>query len=220
MAEDNMIEEKKNKNKLPIPSKKIDEIAKFLIKKITEETKETRFLGAKKILALVAGGVLSFLDWYPKNWPYLKDPEAYEVTKRFNIPYLKRILRRLEKQKLVEVKEERGKQIVKITDAGRVKILKYAIDEIKLKEPKKWDGYWWLVSYDLPEEMGHLRNLIRRYFLSWGFYPIHKSVYLHAYPCWNEIEFLREYFGVREYIKVFKVEKIENDRIFREFFGI
>jgi hypothetical protein len=219
-----MVGEKKNKNKLksklPIPAEKVDEIAKFLTKRIIEEERERRFLGAKKILALVAGGVFSFLDWYPKNWAYLEDPEAYGVTKRFNIPYLKRILRRLEKQKLIKVKEEKGKQIVKITDAGRTRVLKYAIEEIKIKEPIKWDGRWWLVSYDLPEEMAHLRSLIRRYFLSWGFCPIHKSVYLHAYPCGDEIEFLREYFGVGEYIKVFKVEKIENDKVFREFFDI
>ena len=194
------IKRKKNKDKLPIPAEKVDEISKFLSKRIVEETKERKFLGVKKILALIAGGVFSFLDWYPKNWAYLEDPEAYGVTKRFNIPYLKRILKRLEKQKLVEVKEKKEKQIVKITDAGRIRILKYAIDEIKIKEPIKWDGRWWLVSYDLPEKMAHLRSLIRRYFLSWGFCPIHKSVYLHAYPCWNEIDFLREYFGVGEYI--------------------
>lgn len=215
-----MIKEKKKKGKLPIPAEKIDKIAKFLFKKMEDDLKERKFLGVKKILSLVGAEVLSFLDWYPKNWAYLKDPEAYEVTKRFNIPYLKRTLRRLEKQKLVEIKEKKGKQIVKITDAGRVKILKYAIDEIKLKAPKKWDGYWWLVSYDLPEKMARFRNILRHYFLSWGFYPLHESVYLHAYPCRDETTFLKEYLGIGEYIKIFKVQVLENDKIFKEFFGV
>lgn len=205
---------------LPLPAEKINKIARFFCDKLKEDAEERKFLGVKKVLNLVGAGVLSMLDWYPKDWAYIKDPEAYEVTKRFNIPYLKRTLRKLTKQKLVTIKEKKGKQIVEITDKGRVQILRFAINDIKLKKPKKWDGSWWLISYDLPENLVHLRNSVRNYFLSWGFYPIHKSVYLHAYPCCDEIIFLKEYLGVGEYIKVFKVKEIENDKLFRDFFGI
>ena len=88
------------------------------------------------------------------------------------------------------------------------------------EKPSFWDKKWWLVSYDLPEKMGNLRDGIRKYLLYLGFFPINKSVYLHAYPCNEQIEFLREYFGIGEYIRIFKVDRIENDKEFKEYFDL
>jgi phenylacetic acid degradation operon negative regulatory protein len=127
---------------------------------------------------------------------------------------------RLKKQKLVEIDEEEGIQVVKITEAGRRRILKYAIDELAIKKPKFWDGRWTLVSYDIPEDMSWQRDTFRDYLRAWGFFPLEKSVFLHAYPCQKEIEFLREYLGIGEYVNIFTVSRIEKDRAFRKYFGI
>jgi DNA-binding transcriptional regulator PaaX len=77
-----------------------------------------------------------------------------------------------------------------------------------------------LVSYDIPGNLKALRKTFREYLCLWGFFPLHESVLLHAYPCEKQVEFLREYLGVGEYVRIFMVSKIENDRLFRDFFGI
>lgn len=203
----------------------IDKIATILAKQIDGEIFRKKYVPVKEIFKLVGMGVFLAASLAIPNLPkailpLLKNENEYEVWKRFNIPYLKRTLQRLEKQKLVEITEEDKKQVVKITENGQRKILKYALDELAVEKPTVWDQKWRLVSYDIPEDSRSIRNLFISYLRAWGFYPLQESVYLHAYPCEPQIEFIREYFGVAEFVRILTVSKIENDKSFREFFGI
>lgn len=204
--------------------KNIDRLSLLLCKRMEKELKDKRF-GVKQILSFIGAGVLSLSELYPSNirkyaLPYLRDPEANTIWEQFNIPYLKRQLKRLEKQKLITIEEKEGKQTVAINNKGRFKILKYAINDLKIKRPTIWDGKWWIVCYDLPKEKEAYRHAVQHYFISMGFFPLQKSVYLHAYPCKEETTFLREYFGLGEYIRIFRVDEIENSDAFKKYFGL
>lgn len=206
---------------------KIDQLAKTLSKQIDKEIFEKKYAPAKKVLVLVGAGAFLAASFIMPNLPLVLKPfldekrkNEREVWKRFNIPYLKRTLSRLEKQKLVETDEKNGMQIIKITKEGKQKILKMALDDLAIKKPKVWDRKWRLVSFDLPEKLANIRKVLVEYLSGWGFYPLHESVYLHAYLCLKEVEFLREYLGVGEYVRIFTVIEIENDRQFRDFFGV
>lgn len=203
----------------------IEQIAKTLAKQIDKKIFERKYAPVGEVLKLVAAGVFLAASFAMPNFPlvlkpFLKKDNEYEVWKRFNIPYLKRTIKRLEKQKLVEIKEKENIQVVEITNAGRKRILKYAIDGISIQKPKLWDGKWRLVSYDIPHTLKPVREILREFFRAWRFYPLHESVYLHAYPCEKEIEFLREYLRIGEYVRIFQVSKIENDKPFRDFFDV
>lgn len=206
---------------------KIDGLAKVLSKQIDKEVFAKKYAPAGKVLLLVGAGIFVTASLVMPNLPLVLKPfldqrrkNEREVWKRFNIPYLKRTLSRLEKQKLVEIVEEDGMQIVKITNQGRQKVLKHALDILAIEKPKIWDGKWVLVSFDLPEKMAKIRKILVEYLSLWNFYPLHKSVYLHAYPCFKEVDFLREYLGVGGHVRIFTVVQIENDKQFKEFFGI
>jgi len=211
---------------LPLSQKAdIDSLAYTLSRQIDAEIFHKKYAPAAEVLKLVGAGAffaasLAFPTLPTALKPFISQKQDYEAWKRFNIPYLKRTLSRLEKQKLVQTGEENGMQIVKITDAGRKRILKYALDELVIKKPKSWDRKWRIVSYDLPERYSHMRNILREYLSAWGFYRLHESVFLHAYPCLKEVEFLREYLGIGEFVRLFLVEQIENDQVFKDFFGI
>lgn len=211
---------------IPLPEReKIDYLAKTLAKQIDREIFERKSAPVKEVLKIVGAGAFLAASFAFPNLPlalkpFLTDSTDRVIWKRFNIPYLKRVLYRLEKQKLVEIEEENDVQIVKITDRGRRRILKYSLDELAVEKPKSWDGIWRLVTYDLPEKMNHARNILREYLLAWGFYPLQESVYLHAYPCIRQVEFLREYIGVGKYVRFFIVSEIENDKEFKDFFGV
>ena len=139
---------------------------------------------------------------------------------RFNVKYLRRSLERLEKQKLIEIKKRGDKYEVKVTKKGKTRILKYSLEDLSIEKPEDWDGKWRVVSYDLPESLRAYRDTLRRFFKRLGFYQLHKSVYLHAYPCEKQVEFLREFYGLGKYITLFKVEKIENEELYRRFFDV
>lgn len=211
--------------KVFIPSQnQIDQVSKILLKQINDEIFREKRARIEPVLKLVGAGLLlagtAVFPTLPLAVaPFFKKNEYY-AWKRFNLPYLKRTLARLEEQKLVETAEENGCQIVRITENGKKRILRCVLDEIAIEKPKNWNGTWWLLSYDLPKWSKTQANILREYLRAWGFYPLHKSVFLHAYPCFRQIEFLREYLGIGEYLRVFKVAQIENDQLFRDFFDI
>jgi len=211
--------------KTQVPSQaSMDEISRVLVKQIDREIFKKKYARVGDVLRLVGAGFLLAGCFVAPNLPkailpFFKENEN-EAWKRFNLPYLKRTLERLEKEKLVETREENGVQIVKITDAGKTKILRYALDELAIEKPKNWNGTWWLISYDLPLGYKFQREVFREYLKAWGFYPLHKSVFLHAYPCQKQVEFLREYLGLGKYVRIIKVSQIENDQLFKDFFGI
>lgn len=215
---------KERSGNFPLPETQINYLARTLAKQIDKEIFAEKYAKVGDILALVGAGAFLAASIAIPNLPRALKPffnvDESKAWKRFNTPYLKRVLKRLEEQKLVETETKKGYQTVKITDAGRQRILKYSLDKLEIKKPRTWDGKWRLVSYDIPKDKYSRRDTFRAYLQAWGFYPLHESVFLHAYPCEKETEFLREYFGVGEYVRVFTVEEIEGDEPYREFFGV
>lgn len=206
---------------------KVNELAIVLSKQINKEAFERKYTPVKEVLKLVGLGLFIAGSLAMPNLPQALKPlldkkrkEEYEVWKRFNIPYLKRSLHRLEEQRLVEIIQEDGMQVVKITSYGKRRLIKMALDELAVEKPRIWDGRWRLVSFDLPEKLSNTRKTLVAYLKAWGFYQLHESVYLHAYPCFKQVEFLREYLGVGEYIRMFTVVEIENDKLFKDYFGV
>ncbi|MFQ5452268.1 MAG: hypothetical protein ACE5DQ_01770 [Candidatus Paceibacterota bacterium] len=203
----------------------IAKLAHHISQHIEKESKtQKKKLGISYVFSRIAEAAANtYIDYkYPSMYRLLyPDYPGPEQTKsRYTVGYIKRYIRRLENQKLIKIDEKGGMQTITITKNGKKKILKMAIDQVKVKKPKKWDGSWWLVSYDLPGSYSKYRHLIRSNFLKWGFYPLHKSVYLHAFPCSDQVEFLREYLGLGKFIRIFKVKKIEHDYIYRKFFKL
>lgn len=212
---------------LPLPSPAhLQEIAFSLNKKLAAEAAEQKYAPVKRVLTLLglgAGLAISLAaPGAARAFLPLKRSreESFRKFKEFNYCFLMRTLKRLEKEKLVRRKEEGTRTVFTITAQGKRRILKYAVEDLKIEKPPRWDGRWTLVSYDVPEKQGFLRDYLRRTLRSLGFYPFHESLFLHAYPCQKEVEFLREYFGVAANVRIFHVDRIENDQVFRDFFGV
>ncbi len=233
MNEENMrIKQRQKKSPIgTVPSPAQDayvlQLAEQLSRQIDKKVFEKKYAPVKDVLLLVGAGAFLMTSVAVPNLPMLLKPflteqskNEYEVWKRFNIPYLKRTLERLEKQKLIEITQENGIQVIKITDAGKTKVLKYGIDSLVIEKPKRWDKTWHLVSYDFPKEVKAVGEAFREQLRVWNFYPIHESVMLHAYPCEPQLEFLRQYLGLREYVRIFTVTKIESDQTFQDFFDV
>lgn len=134
---------------------------------------------------------------------------------------IKKAIRRLEKQKFVTTKENAdGSTTVKITQKGMTRALTYQLDTLELKKPKRWDGKWRVVIFDVPEKYRRLRDIFRMRLGQLGLYQLQESVYVSPYPCFNEIEFLRELYSVSFNVRYLLVEKIEEDSLLRAHFEL
>lgn len=209
-----------------LSEKHIETLAKLLYQKARNEEKEKQYASAKTVLSLLGMGVAIAAAFIaPRatsiigNLVWEKDTE-WDNWKRFNKSYLRQTLRRLEKQKLVEIKEVGGKQKIIITQAGKRKILEYSIDELEIVKPNRWDKKWRIVIYDIPKRKKPLQELVREILKNLGFYPMQESVYIIPYPCYKEIEFLRTYYNLSPFIKYLLVEKLEDDSVYKTYFGL
>lgn len=207
-----------------LPSEEnLKKIANLLTEKFRRETREAKFAPVKEVLSLLAKGSILVGGFVAPNiWKLAKDwqKKDFDQWKRFNPAYLRRTIRRLEKQKLVKATQDEDKIKIEITKDGKKKVLKYALEELELKKPKVWDGKWRVVIYDIPRKSKHLQNLIRETLHRLEFVPLQNSVYLTPFPCEEEIEFLRELYGLGKEIKFILAEKIENEKAYRKYFGV
>ena len=113
-----------------------------------------------------------------------------------------------------------GKDIIEITEAGKKKVLEYDLDEMKLKVPQKWDGWWRMVMFDIPQTKRRARDAISSKIKELGMYPIQKSVFVSPYPCKDEIDFIGEFFNARKNIIYIRAKEIEGVGKLKRHFNI
>ena len=208
-----------------LPKEAVEKIATMLTKQIQKEERDRKYAPVKEVLALLGhGAVLAAAFLAPKSAPALlpiiQGTSNWDMWKQYNVSYLQRTLRRLEQQKDVEITEKDGKQIIALTKNGARKILKYSIDALAVEKPKRWDTMWRLVLYDVPVKEKRLGDVMRQALRAIGFYAIQDSVYVFPYPCFNQIEFLREYYNLGDKIQYMLVQTIERDAAFKTYFGL
>ena len=140
--------------------------------------------------------------------------------KNFNRRDLGRIIKRLEKQEMISLNEAGNQVRIEITEKGKRRLLEYDFENIQLKA-KKIDGKWRLIIFDIPEDKKISRDAFRRKLLQLGFIRLQDSVFVSAYPCKREIDFLCHYLGISDYVTLVSLDKIERGEklIFRRYYS-
>jgi len=156
------------------------------------------------------------VDYYKKK----KKEQEFKEWEKFNQPRLKFLLKRLYQQKVVDFKDTNGQTIITLTEKGKKRVLSYQLEEIMIDKPPKWDGKWRVIIYDIRKERKILGDIFRRFLQRMQFLKLQKSVYITPYPCDEQIEFLRQYYGLGEEILYLIAQKIENEEVYKKYFGI
>ncbi len=200
---------------------KIDwEKAKVLFQKPVQHTEKHSYPEVKSLLhALAAAGSIGLMFAFPGAAPALGSlilgNQSYDRWKT------KQILGKLVRQKFLKMKENNNNTVtVTITKQGMIRALTYNLESMHLGKPKKWDKKWRVVVFDIPEKYKRVRDVFRQRLQQLGLYQLQDSVYVSPYKCFDEIEFLRELYGVAFTVQYLLVEKLENDSFFRRHFEL
>lgn len=103
---------------------------------------------------------------------------------------------RLRKRGYLEV-ERKGRQIyITLTEEGRRRAGRFQVNSLEIKKQKKWDRKWRLVIFDIAQLKKVYREAFRGKLKELKFYQLQKSVWIHPFPCRDEIELLKEFFGL------------------------
>lgn len=116
---------------------------------------------------------------------------------------------RLNKQGLIRTHKKGRNVIVDTTVKGEdaVNWLK------KIKSPGgKWNGKWYVVIFDIPENFKRARFNLRRKLYELGFGLLQKSVFISPYNLLKEIEEITEYNQIRRYLRFLSVDGIDQEK--------
>lgn len=211
---------------LPLPSDTaIQKIAIVLERQQQDKERSARYAPIQEVLAMLGrGALLTGAILAPKSIanlaPLLMRSPNWDEWKHYNMSYLRRTLKELEKQKHVEIQILNDQEVVALTNHGKRKILHYSLDAMTIKKPKTWDGLWRVVIYDIPKDKNSSRDVFRETLMRLGFYKLQESVYLLPYPCFDEIEFIRQYYFLGIKVQYLLVQHIENDGVYRAYFAL
>lgn len=179
----------------------------------------------KTVLILLGSGLFLSASFIAPGLPLalkpflkMKRENDYKKWVQFNQARLKQVLKRLKEQKVVEFIPTKEGLVIRISEKGKRKILSYKLDGLQLE--KKWDGKWRLIIYDITKEKKKERDFLRGILKRLNCFQLQKSVYLTPYKCEDEIEYIRQLFGIEDEVKILKVDSLENEQPYRDYFGV
>jgi hypothetical protein len=116
----------------------------------------------------------------------------------------------------------RGKQLyIFLTEKGKKKAGWMQIDELRIKKPKKWDGKWRIIMFDIAELKKIYREVLRGKLKEMGLQIFQKSAWITPYDCKDEIELIKNFFGFTDKeVKLITTQDIGNDIEFRRIFNL
>jgi len=171
----------------------------------------------KQLLLALAQGTETFIDGF--IWLASPAPISFEEYK-YRQAVLYRSLERLEKQRLIKRKREGRRLKVSLTKQG----LTYAQDlellEVKILKPKRWDGLFRVVIFDIPEVHKVVREVLRQKLKSLGFIQIQKSVFVIPWPCLDKIRRIQRLYKADKFIKYVEVTRFDGEDTVKRKFGL
>ena len=163
---------------------------------------------AKAILAtLGVVGVVTVAVLFPGVLPAMA--EVFGLKKKYSQKQLQQSLAKLEKSKLISITDNVGKTIVRLTKLGKEKVLKFKFDDLRIQKQKHWDRKWRLVIFDVPKNLHINRTVFTKKLKEIGFKQFQKSVWVTPYPCEDEIDFLKEIYLIRPYVRIVTATAID-----------
>lgn len=186
----------------------------------TGELKEAILAGIG-VSVLLAGTFL-----VTPNFPivYASLMKLIEEFKSIKIPKAKakRVLKNLEKKKIISLEQHGEEVVVKVLDYNNVDLIKYSIKQIlEFKKNKKvWDRKWFLVAFDVPEKESNKRSYLRNFLKQIGFFQYQKSLYAYPYECEKEITLIKKIVEGGKYINYIVAERLEKENDLKTYFQL
>jgi DNA-binding transcriptional regulator PaaX len=107
-----------------------------------------------------------------------------------------------------------------LTTSGLKLLKKYSFDDINFSQKKKWDGFWRIITFDIPERKAGARKAISSKLRALGCFPLQKSIFVYPYDCRKEVDFIGNYFEARDNICMIEANHIDGEDQIRKYFKL
>lgn len=131
---------------------------------------------------------------------------------------LYRVMYYLAQKGWIKYVDKNNQRFVKLTKKGELEAL-LAKARTPTK-PKHWDGKWRVIMFDIPEESEEKRNFFRRLLIKNHYIKLQHSVYVNPHPLNREAVNYLNQTKLINYIRILKVEEMDNDKDLRKKFKL
>jgi DNA-binding transcriptional regulator PaaX len=174
----------------------------------------------QKILLLLGSGIALGMTRSSKQYfKVIRDTrKEWLKINQFNF---NRSIHSLAKEKLVEEKTlADGSFKLVLTPDGRKRAATLNIlgNTISFKKPRRWDGQWRIVMFDIPEKDRLFRDILRAHLYNLEFYKLQQSVFVSPYPFEKAILSLVAVYAAEPHVRVITATKIDNEAKLKKHF--
>lgn len=160
----------------------------------------------------IAAGSPYFIVNIMRNFKKGKKYQKKKVSDSFS---------QLLREGFIEIEKKNHQIYISLTEKGKKKANWLQVDALKIKKPRKWDGQWRMVIFDIAQLKRFYREAFRGKLKQLDFYPLQKSVWIHPFDCRDEIELLRDFFGLKEKeVRLVLAHDVGKDDWLRKIFGL
>jgi len=125
---------------------------------------------------------------------------------------LKRLMRHMRRLDLIVLEPHTdGSSYIKLTKKGVTRLKEVEIEDIVINPPKKWDGLWRIVSFDIRQEKKNERYEFLTQLHRLGFVRAYQSMWVHPFPSTIEIMKIAKTIGIEKEVMVIE-GKLTEDR--------
>jgi len=109
---------------------------------------------------------------------------------------------------------------LRITPKGEKELQGLSVPGFKLPKPRRWDGKWRVLIFDIPEQRKGLRDKLRRTLRIIGFARLQDSVWIYPYDCEDFVTLLKADFKIGKDLLYMIVDTLEYDTPLRKKFDL
>lgn len=129
-------------------------------------------------------------------------------NKKYKLSTLRKEYSVLKKDDYIEFKNRYRKPVPVLTQKGKLAIK----TRLPFKSYGAWDQRWRMVIFDIPERERQYRWALRHKLNELGFGQIQKSSYISPYPLLGSINRFATDLGVRQNLRLFEIERIDDEK--------
>lgn len=141
-----------------------------------------------------------------------------KLDKRAQERELRRIVYYMKSRGLISYTAHDYEHGIKITRSGQARLKQSGFSSLAVPPPKKWDGKWRIVFFDIPVEENRKRDLLSSKLRSLGFQKLQMSIWIYPFDCRREIEAVSTYLGIAKYMTYIETSHIDAEDKLRKRF--
>lgn len=110
--------------------------------------------------------------------------------------------------------------VIIISADGKKRLAQGEFGKMIIKRPKKWDGKWRIIIFDVPEKKKAAREALRNKLRELGFQQLQKSCFVHPFECRREVDVISAFLNIVPHITYIIADSFEGEKATRALFKI